>query len=157
MIVTLAFVALMVLLFLRTPIAVATGLVGLAGLAYFQGWGAAFSQVGIIASETVLTYEFAVIPLFIVMGAFIAHSGIAEELFRACYALVGHWRARGSIRRFGAALRSIRSRPCAITTYICRTRSTSKSKRPKPCVRAWWSMSAAKPAAGHGCYTCNWL
>lgn len=92
MIVTLAFVALMVLLFLRTPIAVATGLVGLAGLAYFQGWGAAFSQVGIIASETVLTYEFAVIPLFIVMGAFIAHSGIAEELFRACYALVGHWR-----------------------------------------------------------------
>ncbi|MBD3785609.1 MAG: TRAP transporter large permease [Sphingomonadales bacterium] len=92
MIIGLAFLALMVLLFLRTPIAVATGLVGLAGLAAFQGWPAALSQVGIIASETVLTYEFAVIPLFIVMGAFIAHSGIAEELFRACYALVGHWR-----------------------------------------------------------------
>ncbi|MCR8548851.1 TRAP transporter large permease [Salipiger sp. P9] len=92
MIIGLAFLALMVLLFLRVPIAVATGLVGIAGLAAFQGWTAAFSQVGIIASETVLTYEFAVIPLFIVMGAFIAHSGIAGELFRACYALVGHWR-----------------------------------------------------------------
>ncbi|KGB81472.1 C4-dicarboxylate ABC transporter permease [Rhodovulum sp. NI22] len=92
MIAILAFLALMVLLFLRTPIAVATGLVGLVGLAAFQGWTAAFSQVGIIASETVLTYEFAVIPLFIVMGAFIAHSGIADELFRACYAVVGHLR-----------------------------------------------------------------
>ncbi|MBC7143925.1 MAG: TRAP transporter large permease [Thioclava marina] len=92
MIVVAAFIGLMVLLFLRTPIAVATGLVGLAGLAAFQGVNAALSQVGIIGSETVLTYEFAVIPLFIVMGAFIAHSGIAEELFKACYALVGHWR-----------------------------------------------------------------
>ena len=92
MILTIAFIVLMVLLFLRVPIAVATGLVGIVGLAAFQGWTAAFSQIGIVASETVLTYEFAVIPLFIVMGAFIAHSGIAEEMFRACYALVGHWR-----------------------------------------------------------------
>lgn len=92
MIIGLAFLALAILLVLRTPIGVATGLVGIAGLAAFQGWTAAFSQVGIIASETVLTYEFAVIPLFIVMGAFIAHSGIAGELFRACYALVGHLR-----------------------------------------------------------------
>lgn len=86
------FIALAVLLFLRTPIAVATGLVGLVGLAVLQGWTAAFSQVGTIATETVLTYEFAVIPLFIVMGAFIARSGIAEELFNACYAIVGHYR-----------------------------------------------------------------
>lgn len=92
MILTLAFVTLLVLLFLRVPIAVATGLVGLCGLAAYTSWTAAFSQVGIIATETVLTYEFAVIPLFIVMGAFIARSGIAEELFNACYAMVGHWR-----------------------------------------------------------------
>ncbi len=92
MVLAIAFTILMIFLFLRVPIAVATGLVGICGLAAFQGWTAAFSQVGIIATETVLTYEFAVIPLFIVMGAFIARSGIAEELFNACYALVGHWR-----------------------------------------------------------------
>lgn len=92
MILTISVVTLLVLLLLRVPIAVATGLVGLCGLAAFQGWPAAFAQVGIIATETVLTYEFAVIPLFIVMGAFIARSGIAEELFQACYAFVGHWR-----------------------------------------------------------------
>ncbi len=88
----IAFLVLFVLIFLRVPIAIASGLVGLGGLAALQGWKAALSQVGIIATETVLTYEFAVIPLFIVMGAFIARSGIAEELFAACYAFVGHWR-----------------------------------------------------------------
>lgn len=92
MILTIAFIVLLVLLFLRVPIAVATGLVGICGLAAYTTWTAAFSQVGIIATETVLTYEFAVIPLFIVMGAFISRSGIAEELFNACYAMVGHWR-----------------------------------------------------------------
>jgi len=92
MILAVCFFSLLVLLLARVPIAVATGLVGVCGLAAYQGWGAAFAQVGIIATETVLTYEFAVIPLFILMGAFIARSGIAEELFNACYAFVGHWR-----------------------------------------------------------------
>lgn len=92
MIITVAFVALFVLLFLRVPVAVATGLVGLAGLSIVQSGNAAFAQIGIVASETVLTYDFAVIPLFIIMGAFIARSGIADELFEACYAVVGHFR-----------------------------------------------------------------
>lgn len=92
MIITTAFVVLFALLLMRVPIAVATGLVGVVGLGAYQGWTAAFAQVGIIASETVLTYEFAVIPLFILMGALISRSGIAGELYRACYALVGHWR-----------------------------------------------------------------
>ena len=95
MLLILAFTALLLLLFLRVPIAVATGLVGLAGLAHLQGWTAALAQIGIIATETVLTYEFAVIPLFITMGAFIARSGIAEELFDAFYAVVG--RLRGGL------------------------------------------------------------
>ena len=92
MIVTIAFLILFALLLLRTPIAAATGLVGIGGLAVYQGIGPALSQIGIIATETVLTYEFAVIPLFILMGAFISRSGIAEELYRACHALVGHRR-----------------------------------------------------------------
>jgi len=92
MIAAIAIVVLLALLFIRIPIAVATGLVGLVGLAMLQGWNAAFSQFGIIATEGVLTYEFAVIPLFIAMGAFIARSGIADELFGAFYAVVGHMR-----------------------------------------------------------------
>jgi tripartite ATP-independent transporter DctM subunit len=90
--IAVAFLVLFALLFLRVPIAVATGLVGLVGLSVVQSGKAAFAQLGIIASETVLTYDFAVIPLFIIMGAFIARSGIADELFEACYAVVGHFR-----------------------------------------------------------------
>jgi tripartite ATP-independent transporter DctM subunit len=100
MLVAIAFIALFALLLIRTPIAVATGLVGLAGLAYLQGWTAAFSQIGIIAGETVLRYEFAVIPLFIAMGAIIARSGVADELFDACNAFIGH-------RRGGLALATV--------------------------------------------------
>ncbi|MGB0750084.1 MAG: TRAP transporter large permease [Magnetospiraceae bacterium] len=92
MIITIAFIILAFMLFIRVPIAVATGLVGICGIAAFQSWNAAFTQVGIIATETVLTYEFAVIPLFILMGALISRSGIASELYQASYALVGHWR-----------------------------------------------------------------
>lgn len=92
MLIAIAFTFLFALLFLRVPIAVATGLVGLAGLTFLQGSTAAFSQLGIIASETILRYEFAVIPLFIAMGAIIARSGIASELFNVCYAFVGHQR-----------------------------------------------------------------
>ncbi len=92
MIISIAFITLLLLLFLRVPIAVATGLVGLAGLSALQGTTPAFAQLGIIATESVLTYDFAVIPLFITMGAFIARSGIADELFDAFYAIVGHLR-----------------------------------------------------------------
>ena len=100
MIVAIAFLILFALLLLRTPIAVATGMVGIGGLAVYQGIGPALSQVGIIATETVLTYEFAVIPLFILMGAIISRSGIAEELYRACHALIGH-------RRGGLAIATV--------------------------------------------------
>ncbi|MFK4752295.1 TRAP transporter large permease [Oceanobacter antarcticus] len=92
MVMIFAFVVLLFLLFLRIPIAVATGAVGVVGLAWFQGWSPALSQLGMIATETVLSYEFAVIPLFILMGNIISRSGLAEELYSATHALVGHYR-----------------------------------------------------------------
>lgn len=98
--IAIAFALLFVLLFLRVPIATATGLVGLAGLSILQSPTAATAQLGIIATDTILTYEFAVIPLFIAMGAFVANSGIAADLFTAFHAFVGH-------RRGGLALSTI--------------------------------------------------
>ncbi|MCB5163028.1 TRAP transporter large permease [Marinomonas algarum] len=99
----IAFVALLALLFLRVPIAVATGVVGLVGLAWFQGWSPALGQLGIIASETVLSYEFAVIPLFILMGNIISRSGLAEELYVATNALIGHYRGGLAITTIAAS------------------------------------------------------
>jgi tripartite ATP-independent transporter DctM subunit len=103
MIMAIAFIVLMFFLFIRVPIAIATGFVGVAGLAYYQGWGAALSQLGMIATETVLSYEFAVIPLFILMGNIIARSGLAEELYNATHALVGHYRGGLAITTIGAS------------------------------------------------------
>ncbi|MCB1755750.1 MAG: TRAP transporter large permease, partial [Gammaproteobacteria bacterium] len=98
----IAFGALFALLFLRVPIAIATGTVGVVGLAYYQGWAPAFSQLGSIASETVVSYEFAVIPLFILMGNIVAKSGLAEELYAATYALIGRLRGGLAIATIGA-------------------------------------------------------
>ncbi|SEG65821.1 TRAP transporter large permease [Marinobacterium lutimaris] len=102
MIMLISFVVLFMLLFLRVPIAVATGVVGVFGLAYYQGWPAAFSQLGSIATDTVLSYEFAVIPLFILMGNIVAKSGLADELYAATYALIGHLRGGLAITTVGA-------------------------------------------------------
>lgn len=98
-----AFLVLLFLLFLRIPIAVATGSIGVLGLAWYQGWSPALSQLGMIATETVLSYEFAVIPLFILMGNIIARSGLAEELYSATHALVGHYRGGLAITTIGAS------------------------------------------------------
>ncbi|WP_369856726.1 TRAP transporter large permease [Candidatus Thalassolituus haligoni] len=103
MVMIFAFVVLLFLLFLRIPIAVATGAVGVVGLAWFQGWSPALSQLGMIATETVLSYEFAVIPLFILMGNIISRSGLAEELYSATHALVGHYRGGLAITTIAAS------------------------------------------------------
>ena len=32
------------------------------------------------------------VPLFILMGNFVSRAGLSQELFRAAYAFIGHWR-----------------------------------------------------------------
>jgi len=103
MIMLMAFTALLFLLFIRVPIAIATGSVGIIGLAYYQGWSPALSQLGMIATETVLSYEFSVIPLFILMGNIISRSGLADELYNATHALVGHFKGGLAITTIGAS------------------------------------------------------
>ena len=42
--------------------------------------------------RTVTDYTFGVIPMFLLMGAFVSNSGMSRELFRAANAFVGHLR-----------------------------------------------------------------
>ena len=42
--------------------------------------------------RTVTDYSFGVIPMFLLMGAFVSVSGISRELFRAGNTIVGHWK-----------------------------------------------------------------
>jgi len=82
----------MVLSFLRIPIALSMGIVGIVGYAYMRDWNwlPAFAMVQTQIYETGRNYTLSVIPLFILMGNFVARAGMAEELFRAAYAFVGH-------------------------------------------------------------------
>ena len=88
----LGFVILFVLMLLRVPIGMAMGLVGVGGFAYLVGWGPAFKIVGHTTMRTVTDYNFAVIPLFLLMGSFASTSGMSRELFRGANAFLGHLR-----------------------------------------------------------------
>jgi C4-dicarboxylate transporter DctM subunit len=45
-----------------------------------------------VVHETGFAYTLSVIPLFILMGNFVARAGLAHELFRAAYTFIGHLR-----------------------------------------------------------------
>src|SRR5207248_7149228 len=46
----------------------------------------------ISSMRTVTDYTFGVIPMFLLMGAFVSNSGMSRELFRAANAFLGHLR-----------------------------------------------------------------
>ena len=77
---------------LRVPLAFAMGLVGFVGVGWLIGWQAAFANVSQVVYETGFAYTLSVIPLFILMGNFVARAGLAHELFQAAYAFIGHVR-----------------------------------------------------------------
>src|ERR1700749_1734965 len=88
----LGFVALFVLMLLRVPVGMAMGLVGVSGFAYLVNGDAALKIIGHTSMRTVTDYTFGVIPMFLLMGAFVSNSGMSRELFRAANSFVGHRR-----------------------------------------------------------------
>jgi C4-dicarboxylate transporter DctM subunit len=86
------FVCLFALMLLRVPVGMAMGLVGVTGFGCLTGFGPAMKLVGQTTMRTVTDYSFGVIPMFLLMGAFVSVSGISRELFRAANTFVGHWR-----------------------------------------------------------------
>ena len=88
----LGFVALFVLMLLRVPVGMAMGLVAVSGFAYLVNGDAALKIIGHTSMRTVTDYTFGVIPMFLLMGAFVSNSGMSRELFRAANSFVGHFR-----------------------------------------------------------------
>ncbi len=84
------FIALFILMLLRVPVGMAMGLVGVTGYSYLVGAGPALKLIGQTSMRTVTDYTFGVIPMFLLMGAFVSNSGVSRELFRAANTLVGH-------------------------------------------------------------------
>jgi C4-dicarboxylate transporter DctM subunit len=86
------FVVLFALMLLRVPVGMAMGLVGVCGYALIDGAGPALKLIGQTSMRTVTDYTFGVIPMFMLMGAFVSVSGVSRELFRAADAMIGHRR-----------------------------------------------------------------
>ena len=86
------FIAIFALALLRVPLAFAMAMVGVAGMAYMRGWQPALASTAQVVHETGFAYTLSVIPLFILMGNFVAKAGLAHELFRAAYVFIGHLR-----------------------------------------------------------------
>ena len=90
--VAIGFAVLFLLLFLEIPIAFGMAFVGFLGFAYIVGLAPALRIIGQVASDTVFNYDFSVLPLFILMGNFIAYSKISQDLYDASNAWLGHYR-----------------------------------------------------------------
>ncbi|RYF36734.1 MAG: TRAP transporter large permease subunit, partial [Comamonadaceae bacterium] len=88
----LGFAAIFALAILRVPLAFAMGVVGFAGIGLTLGWQPAMASASQVVYDTGFAYTLSVIPLFILMGNFVARAGLAHELFAAAYAFIGHVR-----------------------------------------------------------------
>lgn len=95
-----AFGGLFALLFAGVPIGFALLAVGVAGFAVATGFGPAMAMAGQVTVDTVLNYNFSVLPLFVLMGNLFSLSRMADELYAASHAFLGH-------RRGGLAMATI--------------------------------------------------
>jgi C4-dicarboxylate transporter DctM subunit len=106
----IGFAAVLVLVFLRMPIAIAMGIVGIIGYAQETSLRASISMAGRLIIDTAQDYGLSVVPLFILMGLFVNKGGLSLELYRASYSFLGHLRG-------GLAMATIVA--CAGFSAIC--------------------------------------
>jgi tripartite ATP-independent transporter DctM subunit len=86
------FVAMLVLMALRVPIAAAMFIPGAVGYVAMTNEAALLNHLKGAAVARLTVYDLSVIPLFLLMGQFATHGGLSRALFRAAAGLVGHIR-----------------------------------------------------------------
>ncbi|MEM1049369.1 MAG: TRAP transporter large permease [Pseudomonadota bacterium] len=101
---------LLALAFLRIPIAFVMILCGFVGMVWVGSLQGALANVGQTAFDAAINYELSVVPLFVLMGNFVARARLSEELYTASNAFLGH-------RRGGLAMATIVA--CGGFSAIC--------------------------------------
>ena len=91
----------LLLIFIRVPIGVAMATVGFVGYAILEGTGPALSILVSESAGVISNYEYAVIPLFLLMGSFATAGGLSAEIFNLANAFVGHRRGGLAIATMG--------------------------------------------------------
>jgi tripartite ATP-independent transporter DctM subunit len=89
-------IALMVILiFLRMPVAFVMALIGSLGLCYISGLNVSVANLGIVSYSTVANFNMAVLPLFLLMGNVAGQAGISRDIYRTSYTWFG--RVKGGL------------------------------------------------------------
>jgi C4-dicarboxylate transporter DctM subunit len=106
----IGFGVLVILLFSGLHIGVVMGVIGFLGMAYLNGWSAAFGVIKSIPYTTFSSYDFCVIPLFVLMGEFCFHGNISGDLYSAAHKFLGGLRGGLAMATIGA---------CAAFAAVC--------------------------------------
>lgn len=85
-------VGMVILIVLRAPVALAMGISGAAGYAALVGWAPLGAYLQTAMVEKFVSYDLAIIPLFILMGQIATRTGISGAIFTASNAWLGHLR-----------------------------------------------------------------
>ncbi|QKV17289.1 TRAP transporter large permease [Oricola thermophila] len=83
---------LLVAILLRAPIGLAMGVIGACGYIALSGTAGLTAYLSTAWPDKFLSYDLAVVPLFILMGHLATRTGISAALFSASNAWIGHWR-----------------------------------------------------------------
>ena len=83
---------LLVILFLGVPLGFTMVIVGFAGFGLIRGWEPALEMAGQQILDLALGYGFSVLPLFILMGVFVARAALSDDLYEAANKWLGHFR-----------------------------------------------------------------
>jgi tripartite ATP-independent transporter DctM subunit len=102
--------ALLALIVLRMPIALAMGLVGAGGYVALSGWAPLAAYLKTALVDKLVSYELAVVPLFVLMGQIATRTGMSRAIFAVANAWLGHFRG-------GLAMASVAG--CAAFGSIC--------------------------------------
>ncbi len=95
--------AMLVLLALKVPVGIAMIAVSVVGYGYIIRPAAALTRLGSDPFTSVTSYAFSVIPLFILMGQFLAHAKLGSDLFSFVNSLFGRYRGGMAMATVGAS------------------------------------------------------
>ena len=88
----IGFGILFLIAFLGYPLGLTMLLVGGAGFAILRGTEPALEMVGQQILDVTLNTNFAVLPMFLLMGAFVHRAALADDMYEAADAWIGHFR-----------------------------------------------------------------
>lgn len=94
--------ALLILIFLRVPVAVCLGIVGFLGYAALEGWAKATTVIGAAPFDIASGYALSVVPLFVLMGELASASGMSSRLFSGTKSMFGQLRGSLAYATIGA-------------------------------------------------------